>query len=109
MSELHCENAKRVQKLLPPEETSSMLAHFFKAFSDPTRVQILFCMTEGEICVHDISVLLGISQPRVSNQLRHLRQDKLVKTRKDGNQIFYSLDDEHIKDILEVGFAHIKH
>lgn len=106
MEELHCDNAKRVRDTLPPPESIGDLARLFKAFSEPLRVSILYCMMEGEICVHDISILLGVSQPRVSNQLRILRQEHLVKTRKQSNQVFYSLDDAHIQTLLTVGMTH---
>lgn len=107
MEELHCNNAKRVKDTLPHPDSIMDLARLFKAFSEPLRVSILYCMTEGEICVHDISILLGVSQPRVSNQLRILRQENLVKTRKQSNQVFYSLDDAHIQSLLTVGMSHI--
>ncbi len=109
MEELHCDNAKRVKDTLPHPDHVDHLARLFKAFSEPLRVNILYCMMEGEICVHDIALLLGVSQPRVSNQLRILRQEELVKSRKQSNQVFYSLDDKHIEDLLNLGMAHISH
>ncbi len=109
MENLHCENARKVKDKLIDEVGANNLSQFFKALGDPTRLKVLFCMREGEICVHDISILLNISQPRVSNQLRYLRQEKLVKTRKTGNQVFYSLDDEHIEEIISVGCDHVNH
>ncbi len=100
---LHCQNAKEVALSLPSEETTERLATIFKVLSEPIRIKILSCMVCGEICVHDISTLLNISQPRISNQLRILRNENIVKTRKCGNSVFYSLSDESFIEILKEG------
>ncbi len=109
MEELHYVKEKNVKELLVKDADAERVALLFKAFSEPLRIKILHCMLAGEICVHDLSNVLEVSQPRISNQLRFLRQEGLVKTRKEKNHIFYDLDDGHIQDILTIGLAHIHH
>ncbi|MCP5455130.1 MAG: helix-turn-helix transcriptional regulator [Thermotogae bacterium] len=97
-----------LRKNLPEDELLFDIAEFFKIFGDSTRIKIinaLFC--ENELCVCDLSVIIGISQSAVSHQLRILRQSKLVKYRKEGKTVFYSLDDEHIKQIYNLAKEHI--
>ena len=83
------------------------LAELFKIFGDPTRIRILYAMLDAERCVNDIAGLLEMSQSSVSHQLRILKTSKLVKSRRDGKSIFYSLDDEHVRSILNMGMEHI--
>lgn len=92
---------------LPNGNTLNRLAESFKVFGDPTRLKIIFLLIEREMCVCDISYILEASQSAVSHQLKTLRAAKLVKTRRDGKSVFYSLDDEHISEILLTGLAHI--
>lgn len=99
--------AERLKNGLPVEEEIQDLAEFFKIFGDPTRIRILFLLKNGEYCVHDISTLIEMQQTAVSHQLKLLRHVRLVKYRKDGKQVFYSLDDEHIGAILSVGLDHL--
>jgi ArsR family transcriptional regulator len=99
--------ASRIKKSLPVEEEIQDLAEFFKVFGDPTRVRILFLLKNGEYCVHDISTLIDMNQTAVSHQLKLLRHTRLVKYRKEGKQVFYSLNDEHIDAILATGLDHI--
>ncbi len=80
--------------------------NLFKVFSDTTRLRIIELLSKGEYCVDDISKTLEISQSAISHQLRTLREKNIVKTRKSGKQIFYSLKDEHIKEIFLVGYSH---
>jgi len=98
--------AEELKKRLPVEEEIQDLAEFFKVFGDPTRIRILFLLKQGEYCVHDISCLIEMNQTAVSHQLKSLRQARLVKYRKDGKQVFYSLNDSHIEDILAIGLDH---
>lgn len=84
------------------------LSELFKVFGDSTRIRILWALTEAEMCVCDIAALLGATQSAVSHQLRVLKQARLVKPRKDGKIVYYSLDDEHIRQILDQGLVHIK-
>ena len=95
-----------LQKKLPVEEEIQDLAEFFKLFGDPTRLRILFLLKYGEFCVHDISTAIEMNQTAVSHQLKSLRQARLVKYRKDGKNVFYSLNDSHINDILATGLEH---
>lgn len=80
----------------------------FKNFSDSTRVKILFALVIKELCVQDIADLFSMSQSAISHQLRVLRASRLVKARREGKNIFYSLDDDHIRDILSIGLEHVK-
>ena len=105
----HQETIDFVKEHLPSEDDLFSLAELFKVFSDSTRVQILCALCEAEMCVFDISSLLGATQSAVSHQLRLLRASHLVKTRRDGKSIFYSLDDDHVAGIILKGLEHVKH
>lgn len=83
------------------------LSDLFKVFSDSTRVKILSALSEGECCVRDIADLLSMNLSAISHQLRILKQAKLVKNRKDGKTVFYSLADDHVESILRIGMEHI--
>lgn len=85
----------------------SLLAETFQALGDTSRVQIVWALSQGELCVGDISKLLVMSQPSVSHHLRNLRNLRLVKVRKDGRTSYYSLDDEHIDRLLRAGIEHV--
>lgn len=89
------------------EEAVYGLAELFKIFGDPTRIRILYAMLDTERCVNDIAGVLEMSQSSVSHQLRILKTSKLVKSRREGKSIFYSLDDEHVRSILNMGMEHI--
>jgi len=96
------------RKLLPDEVELCDLAEFFKIFGDSTRIRILYALYESEMCVCDLAELLRVSQSAISHQLALLRASKLVKYRRDGKTVFYSLDDDHIFSILAQGMEHIK-
>ena len=85
-----------------------IIADLFKIFGDSTRVRILWALNESEMCVCDISALLNMTQSAISHQLRLLKQSNLVKNRKDGKVVYYSIKDEHVKDIFSQGFLHIR-
>ena len=93
---------------MPEEETLYDLAELFKVFGDTTRIKIICALFESEMCVCDIATLLCMNQSAISHQLRVLKQARLVKFRKDGKVVYYSLDDEHIKLIFDLGLIHIK-
>lgn len=97
-----------VSESMPPEEEIQDLADFFKVFGDPTRLKILCVLKCSEMCVQDIATLLSMSQSAISHQLRVLKQMDLVKNRRDGKTIFYSLADSHIVTILSQGMDHIE-
>lgn len=100
-----------VEKILdrqPDDEILYALAELFKVFGDSTRIKILYSMFENELCVNDIARLLNLSQSSVSHQLRILKTSKLVKFRREGKSIYYSLDDEHVRSILSMGMEHVE-
>jgi DNA-binding transcriptional ArsR family regulator len=103
---IHEDVVNAVGKEMPDEEILLDVADLFKMFGDSTRVKILCALQHSEMCVCDIAVLLGMTKSAISHQLRALRQTKLVKFRKDGKVVFYSLDDEHISGIIAMGIAH---
>jgi DNA-binding transcriptional ArsR family regulator len=84
------------------------LSRFFKAFGDPTRLNILQALESGEMCVCDIASTLGITESAISHQLRHLRQLDLVSNRREGTVLYYRLDDEHIANLLQLALEHIR-
>ena len=104
---IHKEVVENVKNKLPKEETLYDLAELFKVFGDSTRIKIICSLFESEMCVCDLSVLLNISQSAISHQLRVLKSARLVKFRRAGKVIYYSLDDEHIKQIFDAGLHHI--
>ena len=93
---------------MPPEEELYDLADFFKIFADCTRIRILCLLLYGEMCVSDIGQALDMTQSAISHQLRVLKQAKLVKNRREGKTIYYSLSDGHIISILSQGLEHIE-
>ncbi|HBV85283.1 MULTISPECIES: metalloregulator ArsR/SmtB family transcription factor [unclassified Desulfosporosinus] len=104
---IHEEIVNMVRAKMPMEENLYDLAELFKVFGDSTRIKILWALDEAEMCVCDIAVLLNMTQSAISHQLRVLKQARLVKYRKDGKIVFYSLEDEHIKQIFNQGLTHI--
>jgi DNA-binding transcriptional ArsR family regulator len=116
LSEYHCAQTylhpRRVEEAvvnLVEGPTANRLAETFKALSDPTRVRIVSLLTDAELCVCDLAVALGMSQSAVSHQLRTLRDLRLVRWRREGRQIFYALDDEHVADLFRRGLDHVAH
>ena len=99
---------KSIQAKQPDIEVLYDLAELFKVFGDSTRIRILYSMFEKELCVNDIARLLNLSQSSVSHQLRILKTSKLVKFRREGKSIFYSLDDEHVRAIISMGMEHVE-
>lgn len=100
-----------VQKVLdnqPKDEVLYDLAEIFKVFGDSTRIRILYALFENELCVGDLAQILNLSQSSVSHQLRILKNSKLVKFRREGKIMFYSLDDDHVRAILSMGMEHIE-
>jgi ArsR family transcriptional regulator len=105
---IHGKLVERVRKTMPDEEVFYDLADLYKMFSDTTRVRILWALSGAEMCVCDIAVLLGMTKSAISHQLRALRLANLVKYRRRGKTVSYSLADSHVKDIFEKGFEHIR-
>ena len=104
---IHEDVVNKVKEKMPLEENLYDLAELFKVFGDSTRIKILCALVESEMCVCDIAVLLNMTQSAISHQLRVLKQSRLVKYRKEGKIVFYSLEDEHIKQIFDMGLIHI--
>ena len=104
----HEELVNRVLEKQPDDEYLYDLAELFKVFGDSTRIKILYALFESELCVGDIAQILGLSQSAVSHQLRILKDSKLVKFRRDGKIIFYSLDDDHVRNIISMGMGHVE-
>ena len=104
---LHKDTLARVMAQLPADEELYDLAELFKIFGDSTRIKILYVLFESEMCVCDIAKLLGMTQSAISHQLRALKQSKLVKYRREGKTVFYSLADGHVRTILGQGMEHI--
>lgn len=104
---IHEEVVARVKEKMPQEEPIYEVSELFKVFGDSTRSRIICALHIEEMCVNDLSALLNMTQSAVSHQLRILRQARLVKSRKDGRVVYYSLDDAHIDEIFGLAFAHI--
>ncbi len=104
---VHQDTVQKVMKKMPGDETVEELADFYKVFGDATRVKILCVLLESEMCVCDLAALLKMTQSAISHQLRILKQMKLVKSRRDGKTVFYSLADGHIQTIISQGMEHI--
>ena len=92
---------------LPDEEMFYRLSELYKVFGDSTRIKILYALFEAEMCVCDIAALLGMTQSAISHQLRVLKQSQLVKFRRDGKTIYYSLADDHVRTIIGMGIEHL--
>lgn len=104
-----CEKVVRIKETMLPYEEFQVLAEIYKAIGDESRIKILYALSREELCVCELTDLMDISQSAVSHQLRLLRNLRIVKYRKSGKQVYYSLDDEHIMNILSQGIAHVQH
>lgn len=105
--EIHGDCIKKAIEGMPKEETLNDLAALFKVFGDPTRVKILYVLFRSELCVCDLAEVLHMTQSAISHQLRILKQMKLVKNRREGKTVFYSLADDHIQTIMNQGMEHV--
>lgn len=103
----HKNVVEKVRKMMPSEDVVYDIAELFKVFGDSTRTNILMALFESEMCVCDIGELLGMTKSAISHQLRILRQSKLVKARKSGKEVFYSLADGHVAKIFEMAIEHV--
>ena len=103
----HEEIVNKVNSEMPDDEILYDLAELFKIFGDSTRIKILYVLFEAEMCVCDIAQLLNMTQSAISHQLRALKQSKLVKYRREGKTVFYSLADDHVRSILDQGMEHV--
>lgn len=106
--DINDEVVKEVKHTMPQEEMLYDLAELFKVFGDTTRIKILYALFSKEMCVCDIADLLGMTHSAISHQLRVLKQARLVKFRKEGKVVYYSLDDDHVSQIFDCGLHHIE-
>lgn len=104
---IHHQVVKSVQKKMPAPAVLYELADLFKLFGDSTRVSILWALSESEMCVCDICALLQMKQPAISHQLRNLKQSRIVKSRREGKIVYYALDDDHIRTLLNLAMDHL--
>lgn len=105
---VHQDVIDSIQDKMPEEETLYDLAELFKIFGDSTRIRILYVLFESEMCVYDIAQLLSMTQSAISHQLRLLKQARLVKFRREGRTVIYSLSDDHVRTIINQGMAHVE-
>lgn len=106
---IHKEIVDAVKKQMTDEDLLNKLTEFFKILGDTTRIKILYALDKNEMCVCDIANVLNMSKSSISHQLGTLRRSGIVKCRKVGKEVFYALDDEHVKQVFEVGIEHINH
>jgi len=104
---IHADVVEKVRKKMPNENDLYDLSDFFKVLGDSTRVKIIWALDQDEMCVCDIAVLLNMTKSAISHQLKTLRQADLVKFRREGKVIYYSLKDDHVREIFETGMEHI--
>lgn len=105
---IHEDIVEKVNKNMPDEEVLYDLAELFKIFGDSTRIKILYALLESEMCVCDIATLLNMTQSAISHQLRALKQSKLIRYRREGKTVFYSLADSHVVTIISQGLEHVE-
>lgn len=106
---IHKEIVDKTINKMPDENTFNKLAEFFKLLGDTTRAKILWALDQNEMCVCDIANVLGMSKSSISHQLGTLRRSNIVKCRKQGKEVYYTLDDDHVKGLFELGLEHINH
>ena len=104
---LHADTVDRITSTMPDEDTLIDLSELFKVFGDSTRIKILTALSHGELCVCDLSKLVGMTSSAVSHQLKILRSAKLVSCRRDGKTVFYALADDHVTTIIRQGLEHV--
>lgn len=108
MENIDMEKVNRIKKIMPSDDLLFDIAEVFKVFGDTTRMKIISALLEAELCVGDIAEITNSTQSAISHQLRVLKQAKLVKYRKDGKEVYYSLDDEHVSKLYEIAKKHIE-
>ena len=106
--QIHQDLVTRLQANMPDETKLYDLAELYKVFGDSTRIRIMYVLLDDEVCVYDIAATLNMTQSAISHQLRILKQNRLVKGRRVGKQIYYSLDDEHVRSIISMGREHLE-
>jgi DNA-binding transcriptional ArsR family regulator len=104
---VHLDRVAKAREEAIPERDVEMLALMYKALADPTRLKIIMALRKGEMCVCDLAALLGLSESGVSHQIRRLKDLALVKSRRDGQILYYCLDDHHVDELIQVGLDHL--
>ena len=105
---IHEDNVKKAVNELPDDELIADLSDMFKIFGDQTRMKILMALERGELCVCDIAAVMNMSQSAISHQLRVLKQSNIVKTRREGKVVYYSISDDHVKEIFDIAIVHVQ-
>lgn len=105
---IHSDLVDKVNENMPDDDILCDLAELYRVFGDSTRIRILYALFESEMCVCDIAQVLGMSISAISHQLRVLKQARLVKYRRDGKTVFYSLSDDHVRSIIDQGIGHVE-
>ena len=108
ISVIHFDKIEAVKKKMKSEEIIQMLSETFKALSDPTRLKMLLALSQEELCGCDLVELLGVTKSAISHQLRILKNMRIVRYRREGKQIFYSLDDDHVKALINQSLSHVE-
>ena len=108
VNEVHRDLVERVMADMPDEDMLYELSELFKVFGDSTRIRILYALYEAEVCVCDLAEVLNMSQSAASHQLKNLKSARLIKSRREGKQVFYSLSDDHVATIIAMGKEHIE-
>lgn len=107
-TEVHADKVRNISAHMPDEDRLYDLAELFKVFGDSTRIRILYALNDEEICVCDLAELLGMTQSAVSHQLKILKQARLVRSRREGRQVYYFLADDHVRTIIDQGMEHVE-
>lgn len=107
--EFNKNNIYKALEEMPKDSEIAALSNFFKVLGDPTRVKMMYVMSQGEVCVQNIAQALGMTKSAISHQLRGLKERKIVKCRRDGKNVYYSIDDEHVRQVINIAMAHIMH
>lgn len=105
----HHNAVENAMENMPEENQIDALSAFFKMMGDPTRIKMMYLMSQGEVCVQDIASALGMTKSAISHQLSGLRDSRVVKSRRDGKNVFYSIDDDHVHAVLSIAMTHIQH
>lgn len=106
---IHADTVDKAQKTMPTQGEVSGLSAFFKVLGDPTRIKMMWALEQGEMCVCDLAVTLGMTKSAISHQLSGLKEAKLVKNRREGKNVFYSIDDAHVSEVVELALIHLRH
>ena len=105
---VHHQRVEQARADAVEEQDLTQISHLFKALADPSRLKLVMALRGGEMCVYDLAAFLGLSESAVSHQLRRLKEQSLVKSRRDGQVLFYCLDDDHISQLLNIGLDHVQ-